>query len=73
MLTIWKIDLDFLSPSMCHQVHDPGRSLVMGVIGRLHEHRRFHFKVMIIKRMARQVLVGCQALNVHADRKVPLG
>ena len=73
MLTIRKIDLDFLSPSMRHQVHDPGSSLVMGVIGRLHEHRCFHFKVMIIKRMARQVLVGCQALNVHADSKVPLG
>lgn len=73
MLTIRKIDLDFLSPTMRHQVQDPGSSLVMGVIGRLHEHRRFHFKVMIIKRMARQVLVGCQALNVHADSKVPLG
>lgn len=73
MLTIRKIDLDFLPPSMCHQVKDPGSSLVMGVIGRLHEHRSFHFKVMIIKRMARQVLVGCQALNVHADSKVPLG
>lgn len=72
MLSVWKFDLDFLSPSMCHQVQDPGGSLVMGVVGRLHEHRRFHFKVMIIKRMARQVLVGCQALNVHADRKVPL-
>lgn len=72
MLSVWKFDLDFLSPSMCHQVQDPGGSLVMGAVGRFHEHRRFHFKVMIIKRMARQVLVGCQALNVHADRKVPL-
>ena len=73
MLSVWKIDLDFLSPTMRHQVQDPGCSLVMGAIGRLHEHRRFHLKVMIIKRMARQVLVGCQALDVHADRKVPLG
>ena len=73
MLTIRKIDLDFLSPTMRHQVQDPGSSLVMGAVGRLHEHRCFHFKVMIIKSMARQVLVGCQALDVHADRKVPLG
>ena len=73
MLAIRKIDLDFLSPAMCHQVHDPGSSLVMGAVGRLHEHGCFHFKVMIIKRMARQVLVGCQALDVHADSKVPLG
>ena len=73
MLSVWKIDLDFLSPTMCHQVQDPGCCLVMCAVGRLHEHRRFHFKVMIIKRMARQVLVGCQALNVHADSKVPLG
>lgn len=73
MLSVWKFDLDFLSPTMCHQVQYPGSSLVMGAVGRLHEHRRFHFKVMIIKRMARQVLVGCQALNVHADSKVPLG
>ena len=73
MLSVWKIDLDFLSPTMRHQVQDPGSSLVMGAVGRLHEHRRFHFKVMIIKRMARQVLVGCQAHNVHADSKVPLG
>jgi len=73
MLPVREIDLDFLSPSMCHQVQDPGSSLVMGAVGRLHKHRRFHFKVMVIKRMARQVLVGCQALNVHADSKVPLG
>ena len=32
MLSVWKIDLDFLSPSMCHQVQDPGSSLVMGAV-----------------------------------------
>lgn len=32
MLSVWKIDLDFLSPTMRHQVQDPGSSLVMGAV-----------------------------------------